>query len=279
MAERRVPEPTCAERPLWHILSLASSLEGWETTPSAARSASASYRTRMTPTTPRRRPAGPAVGARRQVCRRRKRRPRAPLRWWRRTPRSCLVMSAGLAGLGPPKRKSHLPKCPNRLPPGRPPGPSAVLRSLFMRRVPRGRGGTKVGASGKAVGRRKLTNEHRRLLPPPRGGTWSTSARALARTVRPVSHKPGEDDISRTSEYLFFERGLLHAFFQRHKLAPSPLRPLLHHPGRTLHGGILEDRSRPACRWAAAAARGGPSAEMTRSRRAKKTSLVTAGLS
>jgi hypothetical protein len=41
--------------------------------------------------------------------------PRAPLRW-RRTPRSCLVMSAGLARLSLPKRKSHLPKCLEALP-------------------------------------------------------------------------------------------------------------------------------------------------------------------
>ena len=192
----------------------------------------------MTPTTPRRRPAGPAVGARRHLCMTRKRMPRAPLRWWRRTPRSCLVMSAGLAGLSPPKRKSHLPKCPNRLPPGGPPGPSAVLRSLFMRRVPLGRGGTKVGASGKAVRRRKLTNEHRRLLPP-RGGTWSTSARALARTVRPVSHQLSGDDISLTPEFYFLERGTPHPHFPADKLAPS--QPgLFHGRGLPARRGVIE---------------------------------------
>jgi hypothetical protein len=37
----------------------------------------------------------------------------------------------------------------------------------------------------------------------------------------PASHKPGGDDISLTSEFLFLERGTPTRIFQRHKLAPS----------------------------------------------------------
>jgi hypothetical protein len=190
----------------------------------------------MTPTTPRRRPAGPAVGARRHLCMMRKRMPRAPLRWWRRTPRSCLVMSAGLAGLSLPKRKSHLPKCPSRLPPGGPPGPSAVLRSLFMRRVPLGRGGTKVGASGKAVRRRKLTNEHRRLLPP-RSGTWSTSGRS--RTNSPSGQPARWERHFPHARILFFRTGDPHTHFPADKLAPS--QPgLFHGRGLPARRGVSE---------------------------------------
>ncbi len=131
-----VPEPTCAEPPLWHILSLVSNLGGMGDD------------TLRCPKCQRELPyANDTYNPETQTCRACGRGETPSVQEAQADAKSAAevvetdaeimpaVMSAGLAGLSPPKRKSHLPKCPNRLPPRSAAG--AICGSPFAVYAPR----------------------------------------------------------------------------------------------------------------------------------------------